>query len=141
MTQEEKDLLLKDLCGRLQSKVMIYLHTSSEITGSAIVLNSSIYGFIEDVLNNSPYEIKEIKPYLRSLSSMTEEERNDFEDISHNWFYVNEDGEIYPMGRFTDSGEFEDGILAGIDYLIKNHYDFRGLIPKGLALEAPEGMY
>lgn len=72
---------------------------------------------------------------------MTEEERNDFEDASHNWFYVNEDGEIYPMGRFTDNGEFEDGILAGLEYLIKNHYDFRGLIPMGLALSAPEGMY
>lgn len=74
MTQEEKQLLFKDLCGRLPYGVMIHLHTSSD-KGSTILLNSDIYGFIEDVLNNSPYEIKEIKPYLRPMSSMTEEEK------------------------------------------------------------------
>lgn len=122
MTEEEKGLLLKDLCGRLQNKVMIYLHTSSEITGSAIVLNSSIYGFIEDVLNNSPYEIKEIKPYLRPMSSMTKEEKVEYDSFNaptaHRKVWVNR-----------------------IDWLLSNHFDYRGLIPMGLALEAPDGMY
>lgn len=122
MTEEEKGLLLKDLCGRLQNKVMIYLHTSSEITGSAIVLNSSIYGFIEDVLNNSPYEIKEIKPYLRPMSSMTKEEKVEYDSFNaptaHRKMWVNR-----------------------IDWLLSNHFDYRGLIPMGLALAAPEGMY
>lgn len=122
MTEEEKGLLLKDLCGRLQNKVMIYLHTSSEITGSAIVLNSSIYGFIEDVLNNSPYEIKEIKPYLRPMSSMTKEEKVEYDSFNaptaHRKVWVNR-----------------------IDWLLSNHFDYRGLIPMGLALVAPEGMY
>ena len=116
MTQEEKELLLKDLCARLQDKVMIYLYTSSEITGSAIVLNSSIYGFIEDVLNNSPYEIKEIKPYLRPLSSMTKEEKAYY-------FAIDEEP------------------VKCIDWLNEHHFDYRGLIEKGLALEAPEDMY
>lgn len=122
MTEEEKGLLLKDLCGRLQSKVMIYLHISSEITGSAIVLNSSIYGFIEDVLNNSPYEIKEVKPYLRPMSSMTKEEKVEYDSFNaptaHRKVWINR-----------------------IDWLLSNHFDYRGLIPMGLALEAPEGMY
>lgn len=122
MTEEERGLLLKDLCARLQNKVMIYLHTSSEITGSAIILNSSIYGFIEDVLNNSPYEIKEIKPYLRPMSSMTKEEKVEYDSFNaptaHRKVWVNR-----------------------IDWLLSNHFDFRGLIPMGLALAAPKGMY
>jgi hypothetical protein len=80
-------------------------------------------------------------PYLRPMSSMTEGERDEVEEMSHGWLYVNEDGEIFPMGQFTDSGEFEDAILPTLDWLNKNYFDYRGLIPMGLALEAPENMY
>ena len=75
------------------------------------------------------------------MSSMTEEERDEIEEMSHGWFYVNEDGEIFPMGRLTNSGEFEDAILPALEWLNKNGFDYCGLIWKGLALEAPEGMY
>lgn len=131
MTQKQKQLLLVDLCARLQNKVMIYLYTSSEITGSTIVLNSSIYGFIEDVLNNSPYEIKEIKPYLRPMSSMTEEERDEYTDIKK--------GE-YNGCVLTGKGDPDTEFLL-VDWLNKHHFDYRGLIEKGLALEATKGMY
>lgn len=133
MTKEEKELLLKDLCGRLQNKVMIYLHTSSEITGSAIVLTSSIYGFIEDVLNNSPYEIKEVKPYLRPLSSMTEEESREYRmfiDYSYNDFT----SESLPCVYVKKIDDY-------LDWLNAHHFDYRNLITMGLALEASEWMY
>ena len=134
MTQEEKELLLQDLCARLQNKVMIYLYTSSEITGSTIVLNSSIYGFIEDVLNNSPYEIKEIKPYLRPMSSMTDEEKVEIQDLYHqNTQEVFKDPSEIRGYRFYD--------ISVVDWLNAHHFDYRGLIEKGLALEAPEDMY
>ena len=135
MTKEDKQLLLKDICARLPYGVMIYLHTSSD-RGSTIVLNSSIYGFIEDVLNNSPYEIKEIKPYFRPLTSMTEEEWL----ILKEWIFIASDtkGKIYFDGFRNISAE--DTIKA-IDYLISHHFDYRGLIEKGLALEAKEDMY
>ncbi len=139
MTQEEKQLLLIDLCARLPYEVMIYLHTSSD-RGSTIVLDSSIYGFIEDVLNNSPYEIKEIKPYLRPISSMTEDEKEEIKALG---------AEFSPLGsiRFRIEEDENDGFEYGyqwldiLDFLNSHHFDYRGLIEKGLALEAKEGMY
>jgi hypothetical protein len=128
MTQDEKKLLLRDLCARLPYGVMIYLHTSTEFTGSVIVLNSSIYGFIEDVLNNSPYEIKEIKPYLRQMSSMTKEEEAEYDATFATIKY--------------DNGHLDSAMTyKSFDYLNANHFDYRGLIPMGLALEATKDMY
>ena len=60
-------------------------------------------------------------PYLRPMSSMTEEERKEYQA------FFNYDGVEYPE-------EY-------IDWLNAHHFDYRGLIEKGLALEAPEGMY
>lgn len=134
MPNDWKQLLFRDLCGRLPYGVMIYLYTSSD-RGSTIVLNSSIYSFIEDVLNNSPYEIKEIKPYLRPMSSMTDEEKKI----------------VCSMNMISDM-ELNDRInyqriyvrnytIETFDYFNERKLDYRGLIPIGLALEAPEGMY
>ena len=68
--------------------------------------------------------INDIKPYLRSMSSMTEEETLKFVKTT----IKTPDG--YPMWA-TDS----------YDWLNKHHFDYRGLIPMRVALEAPEGMY
>ena len=65
-------------------------------------------------------------PYLRPMSSMTEEEANEFETISEGLFTNEAPEQIW--------GEV-------IDWLNKNMFDYRGLIPMNLALEAPEGMY
>ena len=139
MTKKEKELILKDLCGRLQNQVIIYLHTSSGVEGSAIVLNSAIYGFIEDALNNSPYEIKEIKPYLRPISSMTEEEK---EEIKCRWVFTEKCRDENDIADINNRGMVEIcEISSFINWLISHHFDYNGLIPMGLALEAPEDMY
>ena len=65
--------------------------------------------------------ISNCKPYLRPMSSMTEKEKEEYQA------FFNYDGVEYPE-------EY-------IDWLNKHHFDYRGLIKKGLALEAPEGMY
>jgi len=126
MTQEDKELLLKDLCARLPYGVKY----QDRIEGGIHILSLNVIHHYERFI-----------PYLRPMSSMTEEERDEVEEISHGWFYINEDGEIYPMGRLTDCGEFEDAILPTFEYFLKNHIDYRDLIDKGLAIEAPEGMY
>ena len=171
MTQEEKSLLLQDLCTRLPYDVKgrVYAETTNgtyDINGDMIFFdspfdvildeinisteelhviaigNEDTIDFIEDQqVCGSPFTIYDFKPYLRSMSSMTEKERDEFEDESNCWFFVNEDGEIYPMGRLTNSEQFECGILSGFRYLLENHFDYHDLISKGLALEAPEGMY
>jgi hypothetical protein len=67
-------------------------------------------------------------PYLRPMSSMTEEERLKYCETT-DWRYVDDDHYEH----------FET--LETFDWLLANHFDFRGLIPMGLALEAPEDIY
>ena len=83
-----------------------------------------------------------IKPYLRSMSSMTEEERKELSK-RYNW-RINGVIQI----RHHSDGYWDDDIECSTEdylwlftWLLKNHFDFMGLIPKGLALEAPEDMY
>ena len=121
MTNEEKQLLLKDLCARLPYGVMCQMEDEIRFIGE----KSPYYDYI---LSERHIELLKrhkdfnIKPYLRPMSSMTEEEDKIYTEISM---------------RFC-------GPLAAktmIDWCNANHFDYRGLIEKGLALEAPEGMY
>lgn len=77
-------------------------------------------------------ELENCKPYLRPMSSMTEEEKVQLSQYA----CIGED----MNGEFIDEVQRKD-CAAYIDWLNKNHFDYRGLIEKGLALEAPEGMY
>lgn len=113
MKQEDKQLLLKDLCARLPYKVIVHICSRGENTVRDVILS-------EDNITNA-FEVpegwwKEIKPYLRPMSSMTEEESKEFANM-----------EIVGYNNY--------------DWLNAHHFDYRGLIEKGLALEAPEGMY
>ena len=110
MTQEEKDLLLKDLCARLPFNVLVECSINSGESVDLFLNTSHINEFVNDSLI--------IKPYLRLLSSMTEEEKTELFQL---------------MGNGTD--------IQRIDFYISHHFDYRGLIEMGLALEAPEGMY
>ena len=138
LNTEDKELLLKDLCARLPYGLLVKTpdHFNPQVING---INNELEVTVQ---NNLCYSLLFVaKSYLRPMASMTEEERDEVEEISHGWFYINEDGEIFPVGGLTDSGEFEDAILPTFEYFLKNHIDYRGLISKGLALEAPEGMY
>lgn len=77
------------------------------------------------------YKIECIRPYLRLLSSMTEEEQKEFVK-----FHCTT---LCPI--VMDSALTVENESSMIDWLNRKMFDYRGLIPKGLALEAPEGMY
>jgi len=115
MTQEEKELLLKDLCARLPYGVQVCykIHLEDE------PIDVTLSGLLLDYFKNKT--IVEIKPYLRPMSSMTEEEKRKYIRLSVN---------------AAICGDYQQ-----VDYLNSIHVDYRGLIPKGLAIEAPEGMY
>ena len=126
MTQEEKRLLLKDLSARFPYDTIV------SVTDGTIKYEAYIESVSYKYIQVSPvsgsvftaytfYKISEVKPYLRPMSSMTEEEKIDFQS------FFNYDGVEYPE-------EY-------IDWLNAHHIDYRGLIGVGLALEAPEGMY
>ena len=121
MKQEEKSLLLKDLCARLPHHVMCKVWLKDGTTEEGPLDLQHNYG---DVLRDAFYynKIKDIKPYLRPMSSMTDEEKNEH------------------FGR-TMTIDIVQTSKEVIDWLNAHHFDYRGLIEKGLALEAPEGMY
>lgn len=112
MKQEEKELLLKDISARLPYGVKL-LHTpTNEITNLEMIGNGVIDGNIHDLIEN-------FKPYLFPLESMTEEQ----------------------CDEFINTCTFLRGSKFGwtdrtFDWLNKNHFDYRGLIPKGLANDA-----
>ena len=117
MTQEDKELLLKDLCARLPYGVKVLLPEIRQDIAILTGIDDKCFTVSYDKsIIHCPFGI-EIKPYLRPLSSMTEEEKLEDE------FFNAYDAHAY------------------VDWLNAHHFDYRGLIKKGLALEAPEGMY
>ena len=119
MTQEDKELLLKDLCARLP-----YLENWVQYDGKDYVVTGYGHGRVSllpsmfsSAVGPCPL-IEEVKPYLRPMSSMTEDELETYDKLAFEWF---------PTKLF--------------DWFNKHHFDYRGLVEKGLALEAPEGMY
>lgn len=130
MTQEEKQLLLKDLCARLPYGVVI----NKKVSHSHQIeeLNDIGYGQRSDEVYINGYPLKNSKPYLRPMSSMTEEELKEF--------YMVEGMDAKPIIRNKPKCDWHF-TTNGIDYLLSHHFDFRGLIPMGLAIESPDDMY
>ena len=120
MTQEDKELLLKDLNTRLPYGVKIEL--TWWVMGEGIGINTTLGPeCIEELLNDEDGDT-EIKPYLFPLSRMTKEQKMFLRQ--QNWCIA-----------ISTSGTVETTI-EGIDWLNKNHFDYRGLIEKGLAIDA-----
>ena len=130
MEQKDKELLLKDLCARLPCGVKIKLIRWID---EGLYINTTLEpDDIERLLNDEDGDT-EIKPYLFPLSSMTEEQYNEFITIS-NW---NCDIGDIRRGRFSSISYIGlDCIYDTIDWFNKNHFDYRGLIEKGLAINA-----
>ena len=126
MTREEKDLLLKDLCARLPYGVKIhakYVDTNTEVEKSGVlsIIDADAVVAFTDGSNCYNYvAIHEVKPYLFPLPSMTDEQYNKFNDMG-----------------YSVTENYYDSIANyhQIDWFIKNHFDYRGLINKGLAID------
>lgn len=115
MTQEDKDLLLKDLCARLPYGV--------KVQSTFYCCDGTIWKCENETLTAGllAYKIERYKPYLYPMSSMTE---------AQNLEYLST----------CKGGNASTPTLASFDWLNKNHFDYRGLIEKGLALDAT-GLY
>jgi hypothetical protein len=123
MTQKDKELLLKDLCGRLQYGVKFMIdktYLTEDMITSGYDKTQELYGITREgnvELLNMDYHmpIESIKPYLFPLSSMTEEQKKVYYDK-----YCLSD--YYALEKF--------------DWFNKNHIDINGLIPMDLAIDA-----
>ena len=126
MTQEDRELLLKDLNARLHCGVKVT--TANPAVKLGVISGISIKGNISVETKDADivFDCTEVKPYLRLMSDMTKEEVNEFERITDN---------------LLENGTFEEIWSTVIDWLNAHHFDYRGLIEKGLALRAPDGTY
>lgn len=122
MTQEEeKNLLLIDLCGRLPYDIVINDEYGDYINVN--IYNAHIEHLIDRVVSGID------KMVLRPISSMTEEEYNELKKISS----------YYGLAPFEEIHNWTPYNL--IDWFNAHHFDYRGLIEKNLANEAPESVY
>ena len=138
MTQEDKDLLLQDLCARLPYGVI--LNTPNGNKSLLALVKSKKYNTIieyDDYCGNENNisewkggDVEFVKPYLRPMSSMTKEEYKELKLISP----------YYGFAPYEFIGDWCPNYEM-VDWLNKKMFDYRGLIKKGLAIEAPKGMY
>ena len=108
MRQEDKNLLIQDLCCRLPYRVKV---KTNNINILELGTHTRVGEYVTDV-------IEPCKPYLFPLSSMTDEQEEEYNNLN-----------CWELGCFPHT---EDALV----YLIANHFDYRGLIPKGLAIDA-----
>ena len=120
MKQEPQELLLKDICARLPYGIKASYYgveeereTWDEIEG--ITLDEDFGGYVD--IGQYSLPIERIKPYLFPMSSMTDEQFKEYWELEH-------------------SGDMEHLSIPALDWLNKNNFDYRGLIPMGLALDA-----
>jgi hypothetical protein len=124
MTQEHKDILIKDLCARVPYGVK-FKHEGRRTIGKIL----SIYPhrkwtgviYFDDAINNpKECDMDDIKPYLFPLSSMTEEQKREYHELIGGFFGASA---LISVEDLTD-------------FFNKNHIDYRGLIPMELAIDA-----
>ena len=139
MSQEEKSISLQDLCARLPYGVKCNA-LLKQIDGSS----KSIFGTFKwyngwATVGNNLVDIETVRPYLRPMSSMTRKELYEVQEILgkgveiHDVFISIVDSSINTFSYLE--------LQAVFNWLNSRHFDYCGLIEKGLALEAPEGMY
>ena len=163
MTQEDKDLLFKDLCARLPYGVKMRVIDKTlnadypDILGIDVLIPRNKYEDYRFESGDWIIYLDDVRPYLRLMSSMTDEEKLDVKINYH--FFCNdkvwENVDIFTIGGTYDrDGNYDEPrkvketlhvtmeeMLDFINWLNEHHFDYRGLIEKGLALEAPDGMY
>lgn len=145
MKQEDKELLLKDLSARLPYGVKAQVRINVKYSDAHKPNSETWIGDIWGITTNKPYtawiysfitiypcgpeqnmcSISECKPYLRSMSDMTEDERKEYNDIVKNTI------DFYDCPKSEDVCFF----IVLIDWLNAHHFDYRGLIERGLAIK------
>ena len=136
MKKEDKALLLKDLCSRFPYGVKIELTwwVMDEVT----YINTVLEPDHVDQLINDEYGDTEIKPYLRPMSSMTEEEFTKLKEYS-GLIYDQLDLASFQNGTYKILDFYLSGVpsctvIRVFDWLNKDHFDYRDLIQMGLAI-------
>lgn len=132
MKTEEKQLILQDLCGRLPYSPLVYLSNPMDSFDSELCTT-----VIEHLIN----EEYEVKPYLLPLSNMTKEQIREFyEAIRPVIIEGFKESELFDYDMDNEDRPVTQKLVAldvvETDWLNAHHFDYRGLIEKGLAIDA-----
>ena len=130
MTKEDKELLLKELCARLPYYLIV--HVEHNTCGFIENADLQVYGYEgklkllrEDNETFCYLPIEEVKPYLRPMSSMTEEEQRILDSMCYG---------VEMVSRLDGLKMFD----KAFNFLNSHHLDYHELIDKGLAIEVTE---
>lgn len=145
MKQEDKELLLKDLCARLPYGVR-YRHLAWDDEHGEDYIAVQIYsinlsGYVSNYYDDVSDYIDNVRPYLLPLSSMTEEQLDELKEIT-DLKYNRNDLELVEWTETHKTLEFwleevpQYKVVEVFDWLNKNHFDYRCLIERGLAIDA-----
>lgn len=146
MTQEEKELLIRDLCGRLNYGV------KASSPASHLEINT-IDGYFVDGDGTKMFHLSEpdfwqtvdnFQYYLRPMSSMTRKEEKEIQKINWQFCKSNNNDLVESFVGDADDGYCSISQMAGIlEYLNAHHFDYHrpSLISLGLVKEATKGMY
>ena len=120
MTQENKELLLEDLCARLPYSVIcqVEFKENGKYNSKVMLLSGIFTDEAYFTTKGGSIYSNEYKPYLFPMSSMTDEQEKEYNNLN-----------CYEPGCFPHTEE-------ALDYLLKNHFDYRGLIEKEIAIDA-----
>lgn len=140
MTQENKELLLQDLCARLPYGVKCkvwYNDKTLDIKSTGIDFYTNTVNLDIPGDDNAKVYVDNIKPYLFPLSSMTEEQKIEcFKGTDIELDEYNEIWSTFPISNSDIALTNLNNWLKVINWLNKNHFDYRGLIEKDLAFDA-----
>ena len=141
MEKNKENILFADLVARLPYGVKIEVEAWNEETESSEMVAIPIYSVNTDRYfyactdsEEIQIHIDEVQPYLRKMSSMTEEEKVEYDKLCYNC--QEQDSVDYNITQLDRTQ-----LIYVIDWLNAHHFDHRGLIEIGLALEAPEDIY
>ena len=151
MTQEDKQLLLKDLCARLPYGVMCHIkgddtNTSRKLSRIEVdELDGNLLDFWtdrEDYLSIQVY-LSEVKPYLRPMSSMTEEECRELTEMTITSPNLETAAVLFRERHYEEEPHWRNdwaicSLPKILNWLNAHHFDYRGLIDKGLAIAVTE---
>lgn len=149
MTEEQKQLLMKDLCGRLPYGVNV-LHVKDGVIGVLHTVNVHVeydsqrkqkLKCVTSFFGKDNVPIEEFKPYLYPLSSMTEEQRTDFYQMIRPAIIEGfKESESLDYDKDNEDRPVTQKLVAPnvveADWLNAHHFDYRGLIEQGLAIDA-----
>ena len=122
MTREDRELVLKDLGGRLPYGVKI-LDIPANVVGKLFLISTTGTVQYETADDSGVQTLYNIKPYLRPMSSMTEEEQRTLDSMCNG---------VEMVSRLSGLKMFD----KAFNWLKENHFDYSGLIEKGLAIDA-----